>query len=92
MFRFFETLVDPYTAYPETDAPPRRLWPFLAAYSRPFRGVFALTAISSVGVAAIEVGLIWYMGRVIDLLSDGPPAEVLARYGFELLLAAVFML
>ena len=92
MFRFFETLVDPYTAYPETDAPPRRLWPFLAAYSRPFRGVFALTAISSVGVAAIEVGLIWYMGRVIDLLSDGPPAEVLTRYGFELLLAAVFML
>ena len=92
MFRFFETLVDPYTTYSETDAPPRRLWPFLASYSQPFRGLFAVTAISSIMVAAIEVGLIWYMGRVIDLLSDGPPAEVLARHGFELLLAAIFML
>jgi ATP-binding cassette subfamily B multidrug efflux pump len=92
MFRFFETLVDPYTTYSETDAPPRRLWPFLASYSQPFRGLFAVTAISSILVAAIEVGLIWYMGRVIDLLSDGPPAEVLARHWFELLLAAIFML
>ncbi|MEY3005100.1 MAG: hypothetical protein RLZZ491_2276 [Pseudomonadota bacterium] len=92
MFRFFETLVDPYTAYPETDAPPRRLWPFLASYSRPFRGLFAITAISSIVVAAIEVGLIWYMGRVIDLLSGGAASEVLARHGAELFLAAVFML
>lgn len=92
MFRFFETLVDPYTTYSETDAPPRRLWPFLASYSQPFRGLFVVTAISSILVAVIEVGLIWYMGRVIDLLSDGPPAEVLARHSFELVLAAVFML
>lgn len=92
MFRFFETLVDPYTAYADTDAPPRRLWAFLASYSRPFRGLFAITAISSILVAAIEVGLIWYMGRVIDLLSNGPPPEVLARHGVELILAAVFML
>ena len=37
MFRFFENLVDPYTAYDEVDTPPTRLWPFLLEYSQPFR-------------------------------------------------------
>ena len=35
MFRFFESLIDPYTPYAETDAPPTRLWPFLRDYLRP---------------------------------------------------------
>jgi ATP-binding cassette subfamily B multidrug efflux pump len=44
MFRFFETLVYPYTTYRETDAPPRRLWPFLWDYSKPFKRLYAITA------------------------------------------------
>ncbi len=92
MFRFFETLVDPYTTYRETDAPPRRLWAFLWDYSKPFKRLYALTALMSVVVAAVEVGLIWYMGRVVDLLSTGTPAEVLGDHGLELILAAVFIL
>ncbi|NKX44967.1 ABC transporter ATP-binding protein [Roseicyclus persicicus] len=92
MFRFFESLVDPYTAYPETDAPPRRLWAFLWSYSQPFKPLFAVTAFMSIVVAAIEIGLLWYMGRVVDLLSSGPPAEVLAAHGWELVAAGVFIL
>ncbi|MBF9059505.1 ATP-binding cassette domain-containing protein [Rhodobacterales bacterium HKCCSP123] len=92
MFRFFESLVDPYTTYPESDAPPRRLWPFLWTYSRPFRTLYAVTALMSVVVAAVEVGLIWYMGRVVDLLSTGTPADVLSEHGVELILAAAFIL
>jgi ATP-binding cassette subfamily B multidrug efflux pump len=92
MFRFFENLVDPYTAYSETDAPPRRLWPFLLEYSQPFKGVFALTALMSVIVAVVEVGLIWYMGRVVDLMSTGDPSSVLASHGWELIVAAIFIL
>ncbi|WP_416914873.1 MAG: ABC transporter ATP-binding protein [Roseicyclus sp.] len=92
MFRFFENLVDPYTAYSETDAPPRRLWPFLWEYSQPFKGVFALTALMSVIVAIVEVGLIWYMGRVVDLMSTGDPSSVLASHGWELIVAAIFIL
>ncbi len=91
-FQFFESLVDPYTDYPETDAPPRRLFAFLWDYSQPFKRVFALTAIMSVVVAAIEVGLIWYMGRIVDLMSSGAPGEVLAAHGLELILAALFIL
>ena len=92
MFRFFENLVDPYAAYPDTDAPPRRLWPFMRDWSRPFRRVFAVTAVLSIVVAAVEIGLIWYMGRVVDILSSATPAEVWDRHGAELIGAAVFIL
>ncbi|MEX0305346.1 MAG: ABC transporter ATP-binding protein [Leisingera sp.] len=91
MFRFFENLIDPYCAYPETDTPPTRLWPFLRDYSKPFKTVFVLTALMSVIVAAIEVGLIYYMGRVVDIMS-GTPEQVWEHYGTELILVALFIL
>ncbi|MFC7702682.1 ABC transporter ATP-binding protein [Plastorhodobacter daqingensis] len=92
MLGHFERLVDPYTPYEENDTPPRQLWPFLLTYARPFRGVFIATAIMSVVVAAIEIGLIWYMGRVVDLLSTASPETVWQTYGTELLLAGAFIL
>ena len=91
MFRFFENLVDPYCDYPEVDRPPTRLWPFLLTYAQPFRRVFWLTAIMSVVVAAVEIGLISYMGRVVDILV-GPPEQVWADHGTELLIVAAFIL
>jgi ATP-binding cassette subfamily B multidrug efflux pump len=91
MFRFFENLVDPYCDYVETDTPPTRLWPFLRDYAKPFKTVFWLTAIMSVIVAAIEIGLIYYMGRVVDLLT-GEPSQVWADHGTELILLALFVL
>lgn len=91
MFRFFENLIDPYCSYAETDTPPTRLWPFLREYSKPFKTVFVLTALMSVVVAAIEVGLIYYMGRVVDIMS-GTPVEVWETYGTELILVGLFIL
>ncbi|MEM7319950.1 MAG: ABC transporter ATP-binding protein [Pseudomonadota bacterium] len=90
MFRYFENLVDPYVAYVEEDKPPTRLWPFMLRYSQPFKQVFALAALMSVIVAAVEIGLIYYMGRVVDLLGEGP-AAVWQTYGTELILVAVFI-
>ncbi|WP_171134824.1 ABC transporter ATP-binding protein [Ruegeria sp. HKCCD7221] len=91
MFRFFENLVDPFVAYKESDAPPTRLWPFMLEYSKPFYRVFFWAGLISVIVAAVEVGLIYYMGRVVDLLT-GPPAEVWKAHGTELILMALFVL
>ncbi len=88
MFRFFENLVDPYTPYEEKDAPPRQLLPFLMEYARPFRGVFVVTAALKTVVAMVEVSLVWYVGRLVDLLADGTPAEVMRDHGAEFLLAA----
>ncbi|KIC24325.1 MULTISPECIES: ABC transporter ATP-binding protein [unclassified Leisingera] len=91
MFRYFENLIDPYCAYPEVNTPPTRLWPFLRDYSKPFKTIFVLTALMSVVVAGIEVGLIYYMGRIVDLMS-GTPAEVWEEHGTELILVALFIL
>ena len=92
MFRFFESLVDPYAPYPETDTPPDRLWPFLRAYLRPANRVMVWTVLSILAVALIEIWLIWYVGRLVDVLGDTPPAEVWARHGLELMLVAAFIL
>ncbi|MEL6883276.1 MAG: ABC transporter ATP-binding protein [Pseudomonadota bacterium] len=91
MFKFFESLIDPYAAYPEKDAPPTKLWPFLWDYSQPFKKIFVICAIMSIVVAAVEVGLIWYMGRIVDLLGAGP-AAFWDNYGTEAIVAALFIL
>ena len=92
MFRFFETLVDPYQPYPVTDTPPRRLWPFLKDYIRPFKAVFGATGFFSLLNAVFDTALIWYVGQVVDYLATGTPAEVWARHGTEILLVAAAIL
>lgn len=92
MFRFFETLIDPYAPYPQTDTPPRRLWPFLAEYIRPFRKVFAATATLSVLAAFADVALIWYVGRLVDQLANTGPAAFFATHGAEVLAVALAVL
>jgi ATP-binding cassette, subfamily B, multidrug efflux pump len=92
MFRFFENLVDPYQHYVEADAPPTRLWPFLKDYVRPFKGVFAWTALFSVGNAVLDVGLIWYLGRLVDLMSGQTPAAFMAAHWVEMLTVAFVIL
>ncbi len=92
MFRFFETLVDPYQPYSVSDTPPRRLWPFLKEYVRPFRGVFAVTAALSVISAFADVALIWYVGRLVDYLAENSPADVWVRHGTEMLMVAAAIL
>jgi len=92
VFKFFESLVDPYVAYTEDNAPPRRLWPFLRVYMRPFRRVFVATGIASVTVALLEIGLLWYLGRIVDLLESQGTQGFWAANGMELLLAAAFLL
>lgn len=92
MFRFFEGLVDPYGPYEQTDTPPRRLWPFLKDYIRPFRGVFAVTAILSVITAFADVALIWYVGRLVDFLAESGPQQAWAQHGTEMILVALAIL
>ncbi len=92
MFRFFEGLVDPYLAYEETDTPPRRLWPFLMQFVRPFRGVFLVTGGLAMAAAVVDVALIWYVGRVVDYLGQGAPVEVMQRHGPEMALVAFAVL
>jgi ATP-binding cassette, subfamily B, multidrug efflux pump len=92
MFRFFENLVDPYQPYAETDTPPTRLWPFLKDYVLAFRKVFAWATLFSVGNAVLDVGMIWYLGRLVDQMSNQAPAEFLAAHWAELTVVALVVL
>ncbi|MFA8441684.1 ABC transporter ATP-binding protein [Yoonia sp.] len=92
MFRWFEGLVDPYVHYKESDTPPKRLYPFLREYAEPFMRVFWITGVASVIIAIIEVWLLAYLGRLVDILTAGTPAEVWAQSGLEFILVAVFIL
>ena len=92
MFKFFEGLVDPYVSYTQTDTPPRKMWPFLREYIRPFRRVFWATGLTSVAVAAADVALIWYVGRMVDILAHGEPAAIWASHGTEIILVALGIL
>ena len=92
MFRFFESLVDPYAPYAATDTPPTRLWPFLRDYLRPAWKVMVWTVLAVLAVAVIEIWLIWYVGRLVDVLGDTPPAAFWARHGLELVAVAAFIL
>ncbi|MDC0012220.1 ABC transporter ATP-binding protein/permease [Octadecabacter sp.] len=92
MFRFFENLVDPYVDYPQDDTPPTRLWPFLKTYARPFRRVFWAAGIMSIVVALVEVWLIAYMGRLVDLIAPGSEVSFWADYGWEFMIVGVFLL
>ncbi len=92
MFRFFEQMVDPYVDYPDSDKPPAKLWPFMLQYARPFRRVFVATTLLSIIVAAIEVGLIAYLGRVVDLMLGADRSAFWSDHGTELLLVGLFVL
>ncbi|MHA6324472.1 ABC transporter ATP-binding protein [Roseivivax sp. CAU 1753] len=91
MFRFFENLIDPFAPYPANDRPPQRLWPFMWEYTRPFHRIFAFATVLSIVVAAVEIGLIWAMGWVVDILAEGP-AQVWDRHGYALIALAAFIL
>ena len=92
MFRFFENLVDPYARYAQDDTPPTRLWPFLMTYARPFKRVFWAAGIMSIVVAVIEVWLIAYMGRLVDLIAPGSEGSFWQTHGWEFILVGVFLL
>ena len=57
MFRFFESLVDPYTRYDDKDTPPSRLLPFLLDYLQPFRKLLILIVCFTVVIGTVEIAL-----------------------------------
>jgi ATP-binding cassette subfamily B multidrug efflux pump len=91
MFKFFEGLVDPYIDYDKNETPSRRLYPFLRNYARPFDRIFLIAGLLTVVIAASEILLLSYMGRLVDLLV-GPPTNVWAEQGVEFVLVAVLIL
>ena len=92
MFRYFEKLVDPYTPYDDQDSPPGTLFAFLNDYLKPLRKVLLAILILTAIVGLIEVGLIYFIGVVVDLLTNTTPDRVFVDHGWKLGILAAFIL
>lgn len=91
VLRVFENLIDPFA--PTKDGmPPKSLVAYYAAMLRPFGVLLPLMAGMSLIVALAEVVLLFYTGRVIDLMASTGAAGFWAANGGELLLVAVLVL
>jgi len=91
MYRFFESLVNPFAPFDER-TPPADLWAYLRTQIAPFRHLVPWLALSGLVVALVEGGLIWYGGRLIDLMTGTGAATFWAQHGLEALLVALFIL
>ncbi|WP_141117799.1 ABC transporter transmembrane domain-containing protein, partial [Leisingera sp. JC1] len=86
MFRAFENLVDPFA--PAHQAPPRAsLRVYLAQQLAPYRKWLPLMFATGVLTALMESGLIFYSGRVVDLMAETGAGAFWAQHGTEMLLA-----
>jgi ATP-binding cassette subfamily B multidrug efflux pump len=80
MFRYFESLIDPFRSHDDS-MPPATLLAFYWRYCRqiwPF--LLILMAIGLV-VSLIEIAMLRYIGSIVDLLKSTTPSEIFADYG-----------
>ena len=90
IFDRIEGLVDPFAPYPQT-TPHKSPVRFVLSHLGPFRRVMIWANGMGTAVAVLELGLIWYAGRMVDLMTAGP-ATFWAQNGAEVALAAIILL
>lgn len=84
-------LADPY-APGDAGPPPDRVWPYLKAHLRPLRKVLVLSVMVTIIAASIEVWLIGYAGRLIDMLADTTPGEIWQTHRWSLIGAGLMVI
>lgn len=83
-------LVDPYV-HGDGTPPATRVWPYLRTHLYPLRWAIGLSLFMTVLSASVEVWLIGYAGRLIDMLVDSSPASIWAEHSSSLIFAAVML-
>ncbi len=91
MFRYLESFVDPFRS-DAVAAPSDRFWPFLFDHLRPFRKLLSVVTFTGAAVALFETGLIFYAGRLVDLMAASGPDQFTARHGLELAIVVLLIL
>ena len=88
MFRWFETRIDPFPEEPIRQ-PPGTLVAFFWHYLKPVAWAFGLLTATTLIMASIEVAIMAFIGRVVDLMKDArSPGTFFADHGGELALMA----
>jgi len=88
MYKLFEDLVDPFESH-ESGTPPKTLVRFYIEQMRPFRRWIPVMLTTGLIVSLFEAGMIWYAGRLIDIMTTSGPAAFWADHATELVLAIV---
>ena len=91
MFRKFENLINPFAPF-AADTPPSELWSYIRTQLKPFLKWLPWLAITGFIVAVMESALVFYSGRLIDLMTDAGPSAFWQSHKVEILLVAAFIL
>jgi ATP-binding cassette subfamily B multidrug efflux pump len=92
LYGWFERRIDAFERGPIT-RPPDTLVAFFLFYLRPVWPAFAFLTLFALIGAGIEVALMAFIGRLVDLMRETPvPAEFFARHKWELLTMAAIAL
>ena len=78
MFRFFESLTQPFPPEPPTQ-PPSGLYAFCRHYTQGMEPWLVLLSCLSAIVAFFEAGLFWMLGQLVDWLVEQNPDTLIAR-------------
>ncbi|SON56545.1 putative multidrug export ATP-binding/permease protein [Hartmannibacter diazotrophicus] len=91
MFRWFESIIDPFRPY-EVKKPPDGLIAFYWSFLRQVWPVYIALMATGLVVALLEVSLFRYIGEVVDILRNATPERLWADHGTDFLwMAAVIV-
>lgn len=91
MFKFFESLINPFPPQ-EPQQPPKSLFAFCLHYTRGTERYLLIMALLTGMIAAMEVSLFGFLGELVDKLNANTPATLFEGSGNKLLLLAVMIL
>ena len=91
LFRFFEHLLEPTSLSPETP-PPTRLLAFYWHYARQAGPLVIVLFISGSLIAVVDTTVPLFVGRVVTLISNTAPSDLLREAWPELLGMALVLL
>lgn len=91
MFRFFESRVDPFNEPPE-GPPPRTVAGFIRSQLVPYKAWLPWLALAGLVAALTETALIFYSGRLIDLMATSGPQAFWTDHRVEIMLVLGFLL
>jgi len=92
MFRYFETLIDPYQPYDEEAEFPNRLLAFYRALLWPARHVLLATMALGFVFAVAEALLLRFAGQLVDILASTSPETLWEDHGTTLIVMIVVAL
>ncbi|QEW22844.1 Putative multidrug export ATP-binding/permease protein [Marinibacterium anthonyi] len=88
VLKTFENLIDPFVPF-EDGTPPNKLVPYMLSVLKPFGKWLPVMAVTSLAVAVVEVALLFYTGRLIDLMNASGIAAFWREHGVELMAASL---